>query len=238
MPPLAVKYAAPANRQELVSRQAQWREEMCSKATGCDNPGLGASLRWERAPPTKPSRTLGDATTRRARSEYAIQKNEDRVALSRQAVQRAYDQEHAKLLLCTTALQAHAQLQDMRAYVLTGANLAMVDAEGALNELRKLRLPFEQLVRNVWSAGPETKYDASKASLEKLLAVEVQERAAATKALESTGHLPYGPRKLVPQIIHTLGETNKGMHRTEGLGITTFQGSMRTHAQLKQTKAF
>jgi len=91
-PPLALKYGGAANRREMVGRWSQWREEMCATAVGCDNPGLGASLRWDRAPPVKPSRTLGDATTRRVQAELAVATNEDRVAMSRQAVQRDYDQ--------------------------------------------------------------------------------------------------------------------------------------------------
>lgn len=238
MPPLALKYAVPANRKELISRQALWREEMCATAIGCSNSGLGASLRWERAPPVKPVRTLGDATTRRLRSERAVEMNEDRVVLSRQAVQREYDARHAALLTCVTALQAHTQLQCMRAYALTGANLAMLDASDALARLRKVRLPFERLVRNVWSAGPETKFDASKASLDKLLEAEAADRAAAEAAIASTGRVPYGPRMLVPQTMHVLGEERKVGKKAEGLGLTTFQGSMRTQAPLTQTKAF
>jgi hypothetical protein len=294
VPPLALKYAVPANRKELLSRQALWREEMCATATGCESPRLGASLRCARAPPVKPAHALGDATPRRVRSEYAAQKNEDRESLSRQAVQRDYDARHAALLACVTAVQAHAQLHAMRAYALTGDNLAMLDAPDALARLRKVnsplerlftvatgrfcrvrgaalttvvsaefaelpsqtsipsflspqaapvtppqvRLPFERLVRNVWSSGPETKFDASKTSLDKLLEAEVEDRATAQAAVASMRPVGDGARIRVSQTVQKVGAGRRVGERAEGLGLTTFQGSMRTHAPLMQTKAF
>ena len=68
-------------------RHTRWREEMHHEH-GTDNPRQGASWRWERAPPQKPSYLKGDLVSRAARNEYVTGMNAQRMLLSAQAVQR------------------------------------------------------------------------------------------------------------------------------------------------------
>jgi hypothetical protein len=51
-------------------------------------------------------------------------------------------------------------------YLNKGANLMQIDAEDTLACLRRVSLPFERLVRNVWTEGPEVAYDRYKAGLQ------------------------------------------------------------------------
>ena len=68
-------------------RHTRWREEMHHEH-GTENPRQGASWRWERAPPQKPSYLKGDLVSRAARNEYVTGMNAQRMLLSAQAVQR------------------------------------------------------------------------------------------------------------------------------------------------------
>lgn len=106
-----------------------------------------------------------------------------------------------QLYACVTAQQASEVLGTIRKYLLQGANLQMIEAAEALQQVSSVRLPFERLVRNVWTEGPEVAYDRNKATLQKLLEGELQTRATEAKwAASSAG--TYGPKPLVPQLVH------------------------------------
>ena len=96
----------------------------------------------------------------------------------------------------------------------------MIDAAALLNKLRRIRLPFELLVRSVWEEGPEVEYDRTKAALEQLLTHEVARRkreadAAAKRALEAAQREKAGTASMPPRPRSTPGR----------VGLLTFYGA-------------
>ena len=198
--PLAVKYFGSAFRDEARGRQMLWREDLRGER-GEDNPGLGATRRYELSAPLKPSYLIGDPTSRAARFGYVFDKTQLSITLGAQTVQVGLARLMEQLFACVTAEQASAVLLEMKHYLNQGANMMQIDAQEALDKLSKLFLPFERLVRNVWTEGPEVAYDRYKASLRALLETELEtrEREAAWAAASKGG---FGPKPLVPQLVH------------------------------------
>lgn len=198
--PLAVKYFGSAFRDEARGRQMLWREDLRGER-GEDNPGLGATRRYELSAPLKPSYLIGDPTSRAARFGYVFDKTQLSITLGAQTVQVGLARLMEQLFACVTAEQASAVLLEMKRFLNQGANLMQIDAQEALDKLSKLFLPFERLVRNVWTEGPEVAYDRYKASLRALLETELEtrEREAAWAAASKGG---FGPKPLVPQLVH------------------------------------
>ena len=181
--PLAVRCFAPAAREEVNMRHTRWREEMHHEH-GTENPRQGASWRWERAPPQKPSYLKGDLVSRAARNEYVTGMNAQRMLLSAQAVQRDLAALVATLHAAVKAEQATRALHQIMKFlqvrnsaqfcansaqfsdtsslrVQTGANLTQIEADETLAMLDRLFLPFERLVRNVWVEDPRRATTAS-----------------------------------------------------------------------------
>jgi len=247
-PPLALSYAVPANREALLERNSLWREEMC-EANGMAHEGTGAHHRWQPAAPVKPSYLKGDISSRQVRSQYIQEKNQDRILLSAQAVQREYDVLVTELLACVTAVQASECLGKMKEFVLSAANLTMIEVDSALKQLNKLHLPFERLVRNVWVEGPEVAYDRTKASLIGILSKEIAARKAEA-AYKGDSEEKFGPRELVPSLVHELHPELHHSPFAKGppvappppsvtrVGLVSFHGSKSTKQLPNSTKQF
>ena len=210
--PLAVRCFAPAAREEVNMRHTRWREEMHHEH-GTDNPRQGASWRWERAPPQKPSYLKGDLVSRAARNEYVTGMNAQRMLLSAQAVQRDLAALVATLHAAVKAEQATRALHQIMKFlqvrnsaqfcansaqfsdtsslrVQTGANLTQIEADETLAMLNRLFLPFERLVRNVWVDGPEKGYDLAKVALREMLQARPPARPPAAAADADADALP------------------------------------------------
>jgi hypothetical protein len=100
-------------------------------------------------------------------------------------------------------------------------NLPQIDAAATLKLVRRLRLPFERLVRNVWMEGPEVYYDRAKAALEKLLAKEVARR----KSLQ-TDPPPSGPADTLTRrmgVVMSATRIHEGKHAPR-TGLLNFPG--------------
>lgn len=226
-PPLALRYAAPRNREEFVAREALWREEMFD-TNGKANPSRGASHRWLPAPPVQPSYLLGDEHTQKLRREHFVDANDSRIELSKQAVQVQLKELQAEVSSCVTAEQAVAALEVVRTFLLSGCNLAYIDPKQATTHIKRLSLPFERLVRNVWVEGAEVAYDRSKESLTRLLRKEIAARRAEAEWEASSAG--YGPRSMVNQLVHEceLGATTrKDSPAGTRIGLLTFKGQKR-----------
>ena len=169
---LAIAYSSPKNRMDLETKIALWREEM-TRVNNIPNNFMGATHRFPQSEPIKPDHFLGDATTRAKRAQYVKEANEMRVLLTKSAVQREADAIYSKLLCARTATEANVELVRLGEFLRAGANLSVVDASNLLGRLRCLRLPFERLLRNVWTPGAESEYDVLKADLESLLVGEL-----------------------------------------------------------------
>ena len=140
--PLAVRYFGSAFRDEARGRQMLWREGLRGER-GEDNPGLGATRRYELSAPLKPSYLIGDPTSRAARFGYVFDKTQLSITLGAQTVQVGLARLMEQLFACVTAEQASAVLLEMKRYLNQGANLMQIDAQEALDKLSKLFLPFE-----------------------------------------------------------------------------------------------
>ena len=155
-------------------------------------------------PPYIPHHMKGGPLTQEVRNAY-LQGGEDMKALLRaQAVRVQLTALMDVLPTCQTAEQAVRALEEVHTFLesskeevatthqvspngvrysetfpVTHHTLPQIDAAATLRLVRRLNLPFERLVRNVWMEGPEVQYDRSKAALEGLLAAEVARRKTA-----------------------------------------------------------
>ena len=169
--PLALVYSAKEDRKQFENRLNDWRLEL---SENINKPQKEWSQPWR--PPYPPHHLLGDPQTQYDRANYIAAQAERATSLSAQAVTVQLKRLQDQLPVCQTAEQAVGALQAIVDFLEAPGNLYQIDAKSVLNQVRRTRLPFERLVRNVWQEGPEVQYDRWKATLSKLLQKEVQRR--------------------------------------------------------------
>ena len=198
--PQALFYSASNDRSEFELRLNTWRRELKEnqmtelvevRSHIPDSPWrpLDDSVRtipqspskWNQPwrPPPPPHHLRGDPLTQRLHAKYITDAAEDAARLRSQAVLVQLDRLYGALPICATADRACDAIGSLYDFLQTGDNLVQIDALRLLKKIKGLRLPFERLVRNVWTAGPEVEYDKAKVAITRLLQREVALRKAA-----------------------------------------------------------
>jgi len=205
---LSMRYGAPDDRQKFEDRLMTWRTEMGDVTKEPKYPLFVEQydpLPWQQQwlPPYIPHHMYGDPQTQATRNEYIEGGKELTVLFRSQAVAVELSKLMEVLPTCAKPEQAFHALEAVHNFLndhkeedqttthvspngvrtrvtktVRYENLPQIDAAATLKLVRRLNLPFERLVRNVWMEGPEVYYDRSKASLEKLLQKEVARRKA------------------------------------------------------------
>lgn len=225
--PMALSYSAGADRIQFEKRLNMWRRELHENRSTAppevrmhtlDGPWrpMSPSARtvptspshWQKPwrPPYTPNHLLGDPLTRRQHAKYAADAEADAERFRAQAVVVQLENYYGALPICATAYQACGALERLDGFLQAGdgENLRQIDARKLLRRIKGLRLPFERLVRNVWTAGPEVEYDKAKAALLRLLQREVAARKAAGKAAEAA-QPDVEPKQISPMIRAEMG---------------------------------
>lgn len=248
---LTMRYTAPDHREQQTERTALWRTEMTEVTKVPKYPLYVEEydqLPWAQPwlPPYIPHHMYGDPQTQKTRNDYLDGAKEMKRLFHSQAVCVQLATLMEVLPTCATAGKAvdaleavHAFLEDHRdideetvAISPNGVrtttmatvrynNLPQIDAAATLKLVRRLRLPFERLVRNVWMEGPEVYYDRAKAALEKLLAKEVARR----KSLQ-TDPPPSGPADTLTRrmgVVMSATRIHEGKHAPR-TGLLNFPG--------------
>jgi len=205
-------------------------------------------LPWKQPwlPPYIPHHMHGDPQTQATRRAYIDGAAEMKTLLRSQAVSVELSRLMEVLPTCATAEQAVYALEAVHSFLdsyedveesaqtispngvrtttwttVRYANLPQIDAAATLKLVRRLHLPFERLVRNVWMEGPEVQYDRSKASLDALLAKEVSRR----KRLKTDPPPPPPPETLTKRmgVVMSATRIHEGKHAPR-LGLLSFKG--------------
>ena len=262
-PSLSMQYSAPHSQNDVVKRLELWVQEMnevsgVDPTTEEDNMFFRAEYAGRppyfvyKAPtswthdwknPYIPHHMRGDPQTVATRKAYIDGAAECKALFRAQAVQVKLQILKDALPSCTTALEAVQKLESIHTFLETSDNLLQIDALATLKVLRRLHLPFERLVRNVWEEGPEVKYDFSKAALEKLLMREVtRRRSEKTKLSASQSRIHAMPVRHTYQcelINETLAQLNRAKPSSTNAirrGLLTFKG--QSVAVEQKTKEF
>ena len=238
-PPLALRYTSNAHRDQFNERLDLWVQEMGEvsgvdptteeddtffRAEGAGRPPYfvyRSPSSWTHdwvQPPYIPHHMRGDPQTVATRNAYIAGAAEAKALFRAQAIQVGLDQLKDRLPTCSTAVEAVDALDAVHTYLETADHLAQIDAAATLKSVKRLSLPFERLVRNVWEEGPEVAYDRSKAELEKVLMRELARRRTEKAGLEKSASqarmaASTGPRQGFGSAV--LNETLASLHATE-----------------------
>ena len=109
----------------------------------------------------------------------------------------------------------------MKRFLENGDNLQQSDTAQILHQIQNLRLPFERLVRNVWTEGPEVSYDRIRATLTRMLQQDIAQRKAVATRIASEPPQQTAPDTLSPRTASRMLRTEMGSvsHREGPCGV-------------------
>jgi hypothetical protein len=185
---IGIQYQGGVSRAQALERRAVLNGTAVARFAP-QPPPPGAGKRW-------------DPEAFRVRNEYLVERANLNRTFTAQAISRDWALIEQKLRRCVTAVEAVEVLGEMEAFLLTDPFVTLIDVDAALKCLRALKLPFERLVRNVWSPGAEVQYDAGKLTIAGLLEAERADRSARAALPGSTAR--FGPASEVDTLVRNL----------------------------------